>query len=45
MASWEGARSPCVMHWLCDLTANERKQGSSEFASLQQKAFIGIKEE
>lgn len=45
MVSWEGARNPHVIHWLCDLSANERKQGSSDFASLLQHAFIGIKEE
>lgn len=43
MVSWEGARNPCVMHWLCDLSANERKQGSSEFASLLQKAFMQLR--
>lgn len=43
MVSWEGAGDPYVIHWLCDLSANERKQASSDYASLRQDA--GIKEE
>lgn len=43
MVSWESATNPCVMNLLCDLSANEGKQGSGEFALLLQHAFTGIK--
>lgn len=49
MVIWGGGRCgtppACVMHWLCDLAANERKQGGSASASLPRRSFIGIKEE
>lgn len=45
MVSWEAARNPYVMHYFSDLLANERKQGSFDFASLRLHVCSGINKE